>query len=82
MLNERTKKEAIAYIWGLLPSIAPNSSSTLAPSTPIACTTRQDWFKRVCKKKDGPMQSTLTLSEQLDAYMNENVKDEGDPMLH
>ena len=28
------------------------------------------------------MQSTLTPSEQLDAYMNEIIKDEGDPMLH
>ena len=33
-------------------------------------------------KKYGPAQSTLTPSEQLDAYMNETVKDEGDPMLH
>ena len=28
------------------------------------------------------MQSTLTPLEQLDAYMNEIVKDEGDPVLH
>ena len=33
-------------------------------------------------KKDGPAQSTLTPSEQLDAYMNETVKDEGDLVLH
>ena len=32
--------------------------------------------------KDGSAQSTLTPSEQLDAYMNKTVKDEGDPMLH
>ena len=34
------------------------------------------------QEKDGPAQSTLTPSEQLDAYMNETVKDEGDPVLH
>ena len=39
-------------------------------------------LKRVCRKKDGPAQSTLTPLEQLDAYMNEFVKDEGDPVLH
>ena len=33
-------------------------------------------------KKDGPTQSMLTPSEQFDAYMNETVKDEGDPVLH
>ena len=82
MLDERTKKAAIAYIRGLLPSPPPNSSSTLPPSTPMSSTTRQDWLKRVCKKKDGPAQSTLTPSKKLDDYMNETVKDEGDPMLH
>ena len=82
MLDERTKKAAIAYIRGLLPSPPPTSSCTLPPSTPISYTTRQDWLKRVCRKKDGPAQSTLTPSEQLDAYMNETVKDEGDPVLH
>ena len=82
MLDERTKKAAIAYIRGLLLSPLPTSSSILRPSTPISSTTRQDWLKRVCRKKDGPVQSTLTPSEQLDAYMNETVKDEGDPMLH
>ena len=82
MLDERTKKAVIAYIRGLLPSPTPFSSSTLPPSTPISSTTRQDWLKRVCRKKDGPAQSTLTPSEQLDAYMNETVKDEGDLVLH
>ena len=82
MLDERTKKAAIAYIRGLLPSPPPTSSNTLPPSTPISSTTRQDWLKRVCRKKDRPAQSTLTPSEQLDAYMNETVKDEGDPVLH
>ena len=82
MLDERTKKAAIAYIRGLLPSPPPTSSSTLPPSTPISSTTRQDWLKRECKKKDGPVQSTLAPSEQLDAYMNEIVKDEGDLVLH
>ena len=82
MLDERTKKAAIAYIRGLLPSPSPTSSSTLPPSTPINSTTRQDWLKRVCRTKDGPAQSTLTPSEQLDAYMNKTVKDEGDPVLH
>ena len=82
MLDERTKKAAIAYIRGLLPSPPPTSSTTLPPSTPINSTSRQDWLKRVCRKKDGPAQSTLTPSEQLDAYMNETVKDEGDPVLH
>ena len=53
MLDERTKKAAIAYIRGLLPSPPPNPSSTLPPSTPMSSTTRQDWLKRVCKKKDG-----------------------------
>ena len=48
----------------------------------MSSTTRQDWLKQVCKKKDGTAQSTLTPSEQLDAYMNEIVKDEGDPVLH
>ena len=48
----------------------------------MSSTTRQDQLKRVCKKKDGPAQSTLTPSEQLDAYMNETVKDEGDTVLH
>ena len=82
MLDERTKKAAIAYIRGLLPSPPPTSSSTLPSSTPISSNTRQDWLKRVCRKKDGHAQSTLTPSEQLDAYMNETVKDEGDPVLH
>ena len=82
MLDERTKKAAIAYIRGLLPSPLPTSSSPLSPSTPMSCTTRQDWLKRVCKKKDGPAQSALTPSEQLDAYMNETMNDEGDPVLH
>ena len=82
MLDERTKKAEIVYIRGLLPSPLPTSSNTLPPSTPISSTTRQDWLKRVCKKKDGPAQSTLTPLEQLDAYMNKTVKDEGDPMLH
>ena len=82
MLDERTKKAVIAYIRGLLPSPPPTSSSTLPPSTPISSTTRQDWLKRVCMKKDGPAQSTLTPSEKLDAYMNETVKDEGGPVLH
>ena len=45
MLDERTKKAAIAYIRGLLPSPRPTSSSTLPPSTPISFTTRQDWLK-------------------------------------
>ena len=36
----------------------------------------------MCKKKDGPTQSTLTPSEQVDAYMNKIVKDEGYPVLH
>ena len=82
MLDERTKKATIAYIRGLLPSPPLTSSSTLSPSTPISSTTRQDFLKRVCKKKDGPTQSALTPSKQLDAYMNETVKDEGDPVLH
>ena len=82
MLDERTKKVAITYVRGLLPSPPPTSSNTLPPYTPISSTTRQDWLKRVCKKKDGTAQSTLTPSEQLDAYMNETVKDEGDPVLH
>ena len=82
MLDERTKKMVITYIRGLIPSPLPTSSSTLPPSTPTSSTTRQDWLKRVCKKKDGPAQSTLTPLEQLDAYMNETVKDEGDPVLH
>ena len=82
MLDERTKKAAIGYIRGLLPSLPPTSSNTLPPSTPMGSTTRQDWLKRVCKKKDGLVQSTLTPLEKLDAYMNEVVKDEGDPMLH
>ena len=82
MLDERTKKAVIAYIRGLLPSPPPTSSSTLPPSTPISSTTRQDWLKRVCMTKDGTAQSTLTPSAQLDAYMNETVKDEGDPVLH
>ena len=59
MLDERTKKAAIVYIRGLLPSPPPTSSSTLSPSTPISSTTRQDWLKQVCRKKDGPAQSTL-----------------------
>ena len=42
MLDERTKKAAIAYIRVLLPSPLPTSSSTLPPSTPISSTTRQD----------------------------------------
>ena len=79
MLDERTKKAAIAYIRSLLPSPPPTSSSTLPPSTPISSTTRQHWLKRVCRKKDVPAQSTLTPSDQLDAYVNETVKDEGDP---
>ena len=82
MFDERTKRAAIAYIRGLLPSLPPTSSSTLPPSTPMSSTTMQDWLKRVSKKKDGSPQSTLTPSEQLDAYMNETVKDEGDPVLH
>ena len=82
MLDERTKKEAIAYIRGLLHSPPPTSSIRLPPSTPMGSTTRQDWLKRVCKKKDGLVQSTLTPSEQLNAYMNETMKDEGDPVLH
>ena len=82
MLDERTKKASIAYIKGLLPSPPPTSSSTLPPSTPLSSITRQDWLKRVCKKKDGPTQSTLIPSEQLDASMNETMKDEGDPVLH
>ena len=60
MLDKRTKKAVIAYIRGLLPSPPPTSSSTLPPSTPMGSTNRQDWLKRVCKKKDGPAQSTLT----------------------
>ena len=36
----------------------------------------------MCKKKDRPVQSILTPSEQLDSYMNETVKDEGDPVLN
>ena len=79
MLDERTKKAMIAYIKGLLPSPRPTSSSTLPPSTLMGSTNRQDWLKQVCKKKDGPPQSTLTHSKKLDAYMNETVKDEGDP---
>ena len=82
MLDERTKKAAIAYIRGRLPSPPPTSSTTLLPSTPRSSTSRQDWLKQVCRKKDGPAQSTLTPSEQLDAYMTETVKDEGDPVLH
>ena len=82
MLDERTKKAAISYIRSLLPSPPPTSSSTLPPSTPMSSTNRQDWLKRVCKKKDGTVQSTLTPSEQLHAYMNETVKDEGDLVLH
>ena len=82
MLDERTKKAAIAYNRGLLPSPPPTLSSTLSPSTPLSSTTMQDWLKQVCKKNDGPAQSTLTLSEKLDADMNETVKDEGDPVLH
>ena len=82
MLDERTKKAAITYIRGLLPSPPLTSYSTLPPSTPMSSTTMQDWLKQVCKKKYGLVQSTLTPSEQLDAYMNETVKDEGDPMLH
>ena len=82
MLHERTKKAAISYIRGLLPSPPPTSFSTLPPSTLISSTTRQDWLKRVCRKKDGPAQSTLTPLEQLDAYINKIVKDEGDPVLH
>ena len=42
MLDERTKKAAIAYIRGLLPSPPPTSSSILPPSTPMSSTTRQD----------------------------------------
>ena len=45
VLDERTKKAAIAYIRGLLPSLLPTSSSTLPPSTPMSSTTRQDWLK-------------------------------------
>ena len=82
MLNERTKKEAIAYIRGLLPAPLPTSSNTLPPSTPLGCTTRQDYLKRVCKNKDGPAQLPLTPLEQLSAYMNETMKDDGDPMLY
>ena len=82
MLDETTKKAAITYIRGLLPSPPPTSSTTLPPSTPISSTSRHDWLKRVCRKKDGPAQSTLTPSEQWDAYMNETEKDEGDPVLH
>ena len=82
MLDERTKKAAITYIRGLLPSPPPTSSSTLPPSTPISSTTRQDWLKRVCRKKDGPAQSTLSPSKKLDAYMNETMKDEEDLVLH
>ena len=82
MLDERTKKAVITYIRGRLPSPPSTSSTTLPPSTPSSSTSRQDWLKRVCRKKDGPAQSTLTPSEQLDAYMNETVKDEGDPVLH
>ena len=78
----RTKKAAITYIRSLLPSPPPTSSSTLPPSTPISSTTMQDWLKRECKKKDGPAQSTLAPLEQLDSYMNEMVKDEGDLVLH
>ena len=82
VLNERTKKVVIVDIRGLLPSTLPTSSSTLPPSTPMGSTTMQDWLKRVCKKKDGHAQLTLTPSKKLDAYMNEIVKDEEDPMLH
>ena len=82
MLDERTKKAAIAYVRGFLPSPPPTSSTTLPPSTPSISTSRQDRLKQVCMKKDRPPQSTLTPSEQLDAYMNETVKDEGDPVLH
>ena len=82
MLDERTKKETIAYIKSLLPSPPPTSSSTLSPSTPMDCTTRKNWLKRVCEKKDGPAQSTLTPSKQSDACMKEVVKNEGDPMRY
>ena len=82
MFDESIKKAAIAYIRGLLPSPPSTLSNTLPPFTPINSTTRQDWLKRVCKKKDGPVQSTLTPLEQLNAYMNETVKDEGDPALY
>ena len=37
---------------------------------------------QLCKKKDGPVQSILTPSEKLDAYMNETLNNEGDPVLH
>ena len=47
MLDERTKKVAIVYIEGLLPSPPPTSPRTLPPSTPMGCTTRQDILKRV-----------------------------------
>ena len=82
MLDQRTKKAAISYIRGLLSFPLPTSFSTLSPSTSMGSTTRQDWLKRACKKKDRPMQLTLTPLEQLYAYMNETVKDEEDPMLH
>ena len=45
MLDERTKKAAIAYIRGLLPSPPPTSSSTLPHFTPMSSTTSQDWLK-------------------------------------
>ena len=80
ILDERIKKAAIAYIRGLLPSPPPTSSNTFPPSTPMSSTTRKDRLKRVCKKKDGP--AKLTPSEKLDAYMNETVKDERDPVLY
>ena len=82
MLDEVIRKEGITYIMGLLPSSLPTSSNTMPPPTPMSSTTKQDWLKRVCKKKDELGQSTLTPSEQLDAYMNDIVKDEGDPVLH
>ena len=37
MLDEGTKKEAIAYIRGFIPSAPPTSSSTFPPSTPVGC---------------------------------------------
>ena len=82
MLDEKTKKEVIAYKRGLLPSPPPTSSSTLPPSTPMGYTNKQAWLKQVCTKKDGPAKLTLTPSEQLDVYMNEIVNDEGDRVLH
>ena len=58
MLDERKKKEVIAYKRGLLPSTPPTSSSTLPASTPMGYTIMQDWLKQVCTKKDGPAQLT------------------------